>query len=178
MVSNSESQGKKKRGRPTKYTSALADQICAEIADGKSLHSICKRKSMPSRDAVFSWLRLHQDFSDNYVRARQTLAAKEFEELRDLEARILAKEVDAHAGRVVLDSMKWRLARMDPKVYGDRAQVDIGGGLEVGSRNLADGAPQWIKDRISKTSSPDPGAVVAASIGAGIAASNPSKTKH
>ena len=86
MVFNGESQAKKKRGRPTLYTPALVDNICAEIADGKSLHSICKRKSMPSRDAVFSWLRLHQDFSDNYVRARQTLAAKEFEEMRDLEA--------------------------------------------------------------------------------------------
>ncbi len=163
MVSNGESQGKKKRGRPSKYTPALADQICAEIADGKSLHSICKRKSMPSRDAVFSWLRLHQDFSDNYVRARQTLAAKEFEEMRDLEARILAKEVDAHAGRVVLDSMKWRLARMDPKVYGDRAQLDIGGALEVATRNLADGAPDWIKERIAKST----GAEVAAGNGAG-----------
>ncbi len=94
--------------------------------------------------------------------------------MRDLEARILAKEVDAHAGRVVLDSMKWRLARMDPKVYGDRAQVDIGGGLEVGSRNLADGAPDWIKERLAKST----GADVAAGIGAGIATSNPSKTKH
>ncbi len=90
MVSNGETQGEKKRGRPSKYTSALADQICAEIADGKSLHSVCKRKSMPSRDAVFSWLRLHQDFSDNKVRARQTLAAKEFEEMRELEAKVLA----------------------------------------------------------------------------------------
>ncbi len=174
MVFNGESQAKTKRGRPTLYTPALADQICAEIEDGKSLHSVCKRKSMPSRDAVFSWLRLHQDFSDNYVRARQTLAAKEFEEMRDLEARILAKEVDAHAGRVVLDSMKWRLARMDPKVYGDRSQVDIGGALGVSSLNLADGAPDWIKERLAKST----GAEVAAGIGAGIATSNPSKTKH
>ncbi len=83
--------------------------------------------------------------------------------MRDLEARILAKEVDAHAGRVVLDSMKWRLARMDPKVYGDRAQLDIGGALEVATRNLADGAPDWIKERLAKST----GAEVAAGNGAG-----------
>ncbi len=90
--------------------------------------------------------------------------------------------VDPNAVRVAVDARKWVASKLKPRVYGDHSQVDVKGALDMGSRNLVDSAPQWIKDRISKTSSPDPGAVVAASIaagiGTGIATSDPSKTKH
>lgn len=43
----SERKRKKKLGRPTIYTPELAASICAELACGKSLRTVCKANDMP-----------------------------------------------------------------------------------------------------------------------------------
>ena len=178
MVSNGEPQVKKKRGRPSTFTSAIAARICDRITQGESLRSICKTSGMPSPSQVCKWLNANSEFSGQYARAREAAGDAAYEDIVEIECQLKKKQIDAHTARVLIDSIKWRASKLKPARYGDHQQVLIGGGLEVATRDLVDGAPQWIKDRIGKTSSPDPGAVVAASIGAGIAASNPSKTKH
>ncbi len=40
---------------------------------------------------------------------------------------------------------------LQPRRDYPRAQLDIGGALEVATRNLADGAPDWIKERIAQS---------------------------
>jgi hypothetical protein len=45
-------------GRPSDYTPELATAICAEIALGYSLRTICKAESMPCVATVFNWPRL------------------------------------------------------------------------------------------------------------------------
>jgi hypothetical protein len=42
-----------KIGRPSKYTKALGDRICAQIAEGKSLRTICDNPDMPDKATVF-----------------------------------------------------------------------------------------------------------------------------
>lgn len=57
--------------------------------------------------------------------------------------------VDDRVGRVLIDSMKWRLARMDPKQFGDRAVVDVSGQVNH-SHKAVDNAPDWVLDLIGK----------------------------
>lgn len=125
--------------RPTKYSTALADRICARIAAGESLIRICRDEDMPGRSTVMAWLLQDKEFSDKYARAR------------DLQAEVLADEIieiaddgmnDVVVGedgkertdheaiarsKLRVDARKWYASKVAPKKYGDRLQQEITG---------------------------------------------------
>ena len=55
--------------------------ICERIADSKSLRSICSEDEMPNKAIVFRWLKAHEDFSDQYARAREAQADSLFDDV-------------------------------------------------------------------------------------------------
>lgn len=61
---------------------------------------------------------------EQYARARDAQADAHFDEMADLEEACRDGALDPQAFRALLDSRKWRLARMRPRVYGDRVTVD------------------------------------------------------
>ena len=65
----------KKRGRPSKYTEAVATAICRRIADGETLREICRSSDrFPPESSVREWvLADHQGFAARYARARTGL---------------------------------------------------------------------------------------------------------
>ena len=67
--------------RPSKYSKALADKICARIAEGESLVRICKDPKMPHRSTVLKWRGENDEFSDKYAHAYEMGADKAFEEM-------------------------------------------------------------------------------------------------
>jgi len=72
------------RGRPSDYTAAFAAEICARIASGKSLRTICKAKDMPTCSTVFCWLAKHPDFAEQYGYAMEQRAHAIFEEVLEI----------------------------------------------------------------------------------------------
>jgi terminase small subunit-like protein len=60
--------------RPSSYTPEQVEAICALIAQGKSLRSICERADMPSKSMVMRWLAEHEEFRDQYARAHEQQA--------------------------------------------------------------------------------------------------------
>jgi len=109
----------------SKYTEALADRICAEIANGRSLRQICQDDGMPSRETVLNWMHAHEDFFAKCARAREQQADHLFDGMAQIEDRVLAGELDPKAANVVLSSQQWRAAKLRPKVYGQRVDVDV-----------------------------------------------------
>ena len=65
---------KQGRGRPSSFTQEIADEICVRISGGESLRSIVLGSHMPDRATVFRWLVAHQNFRDQYARAREAHA--------------------------------------------------------------------------------------------------------
>lgn len=47
---------KRKRGRPTVYSHAVAERICERIARGESLAAICEDEDMPPSTTVRGWV--------------------------------------------------------------------------------------------------------------------------
>ena len=56
--------------RPSNYNPEIAREICAGIADGRSLRSVCKDAGMPDKATVCRWLALHDEFQTRYACAR------------------------------------------------------------------------------------------------------------
>lgn len=122
---------KKPRGRPSLYTPALASEICVRMADGESLRSICRDDHMPAASTVRLWvIEDHDGFSERYVKARALLAEHWADEIMSIsdepppmtgEGKIDGSGVQ-HA-RLRVDTRKWLLSKVLPKVYGDKLDV-------------------------------------------------------
>ncbi len=63
-----------KKGRPTLYNDAIVDALCAKLADGKDLGSVCAAKGMPDPSQIYRWLALYPEFREKYAHAREVQA--------------------------------------------------------------------------------------------------------
>lgn len=119
-------------GRPTLYTPELAAEICRRLADGESLRKICEAEAMPDESTVRLWVVEDRDgFYTHYTRARQAQALKWADEVVDIaddstfDAKMTENGivVDGEAiarARLRVDTRKWILSKVLPKVYGDK----------------------------------------------------------
>uniref|UniRef100_A0A973WQG6 Terminase small subunit protein n=2 Tax=Bradyrhizobium quebecense TaxID=2748629 RepID=A0A973WQG6_9BRAD len=138
-------------GRPTDFNPELATLICARMAEGESLRSICRDEEMPGLSTVFLWLSKDKAFVEQYARAidaRSTVMEEEILQISDdasgdvIEGEDGSVKVNAEfvaRSRLKVDTRKWLMARMSPKKYGDKLTTEVTG---------ADGGP--IKQEISR----------------------------
>lgn len=125
--------------RPVSYTPELGIEICARLAEGESLSRICEDEGMPNKSTVVRWAAdINHPLAQQYARAREIgyqLLADEIIRISDTpvigeKTKISDDGVEITKGdmiehrRLQIDSRKWMLSKMLPKVYGDRVQVD------------------------------------------------------
>ena len=153
-------------GRPSTYSQEIADEVCRRLAGGESLRAICRDEGIPDELTVRLWaLDDREGFAAQYARAReiQFLAiADELLEIADdgrndwMQRRgndeRAGWELNGHGehiqrSRVRIDTRKWMLSKMLPKVYGDKTEVAVTG---------ANGGPVQ-SERVTVPSGPDRG---------------------
>ena len=128
---------KRKAGRSTKYTIALANELCRRLAEGESLRTICTDERQPSVRTVMNWLfdGEHKEFEQEYARARRVQAEMFAEEIIDIADDasgdtttgkdgdgIVADRENIQRSRLRVDARKWIASKLLPKVYGDKIQ--------------------------------------------------------
>ena len=116
----------KKRGTYQKKedVSPKIDTILKAIANGASGRKACQDNDVP-HSTFFNIVFNDKILFDRYTRARKAQAAWLFDSLGMIEDGTLAGKIDPQAARVAIDSRKWRLAKLHPKEYGDKSQVDM-----------------------------------------------------
>ena len=104
-------------GRPTKYNEELSIKILGQLAEGKSLVDICKKKGMPSQSAVYRWAIQYPEFRERYTRAREIQAHVFFDEIVSIADNTeLGNDRLAH---LRIEARKWVVGRMRPIQYGE-----------------------------------------------------------
>jgi hypothetical protein len=130
----------KPRGRPSVYTPEVARKICLQIAEGKSLREICRNEDMPADATVREWVVDDRDgFSAQYTRAIQARAVLWAEEITGIaDDGSNDTYIDPNTGqektnaevvarsRLRVDTRKWMLSKVLPKVYGDKLDLNHG----------------------------------------------------
>lgn len=134
------SEGPKARGRPTKYTEAIATEICQRVGEGETLNQVCRSENMPARPTVVSWvLENRAGFSDRYARARDLQMEHWADEVIDVADDGTNDFMEKSSGddeksswvlngehvqrsRLRIDSRKWLLSKLKPERYGDKIQ--------------------------------------------------------
>lgn len=125
---------KREKGRPSKYSAALTERICDHIRCGDSLRKAAEKEGVDQR-TVMRWVHGNADFCQQYARAcEERLAALE-DKLLDLVEKGHEVAPRAEIGGTMLqavkleiDTLKWMLAKLMPKKYGDRAALALEGG--------------------------------------------------
>ncbi len=154
------------QGRPTKYTPELGMEICTRLASGESLRSICEPSHMPAASTVCLWVIENRDgFSERYARARELQYLGIADELLDVSddgrndwmlRKIGGQEVEVvnreavERSKLRVETRKWILAKMLPKVYGDKVTNEITGSLKVDGavdRPPAETREEWLERR-------------------------------
>lgn len=118
------------RGRPSDFTPELAAKICTAIANGDSLRKVCLPDDMPAESTVRHWaLENREGFFAQYDAACKVRAMKWADEVVDIADE---KGKDTNRARLRVDTRKWLLSKVLPKVYGEKVtQVHEGGDKPV-----------------------------------------------
>ena len=106
---------------------------------------------MPAYSVLWAWLKANPDFEAAYAEARRVGCQRLADELVEIaDEGINDTYVDANGNRrtdhdvvnrsrLRVDTRKWLLSKMLPKVYGDRVALDHAGSIGV-ARELSDDA--------------------------------------
>ena len=155
----------KKNGRPSKYTDKLADKICQMIALGQSVRSICAKKDMISMQTFFRWLRENDKFREQYARAceeRSYMHAEDIIEIADNATNDYMEKLEGddyifnsenvQRSRLRIDTRKWLMSKLNPKVYGDKLDMTTNGN-DIGVTLSASQAEQLLNARANSRDS-------------------------
>lgn len=134
------------KGRPSKFSEEIANEICDRIVGGESLRHICEDKDMPSPSMVFRWLadEKYKTFREQYTRACEERTEAFVEDIFAIADDGTNDWMEKHYGehsestwvvngealqrsKLRVDARKWYASKMKPKKYGERIDMTTNG---------------------------------------------------
>jgi hypothetical protein len=137
-------------GRPTNYSQELADYICRIVSTNRlGLHSIYNAKNpdgskkfplFPDPSTIQDWRLDYPEFSSQYgdaVKNRALYASEELMEMAcdetndyyvDDKGTERPNAVAVARSKLKIDTLKWIVAKVLPKIYGDKLHVETDNG--------------------------------------------------
>ena len=125
----------------------MASAVCSLMASGMSLKDACAEPGMPARPTFYKWMAAYPEVGDMYARAREEradLMADEVLSIADAPLDVPAADNDDGSAedklkfrkaleqrRQMIDARKWAAAKLNPKVYSERQNVDLTAKVKV-----------------------------------------------
>jgi hypothetical protein len=147
--------------RPSTYTEEIGDKICQLLAEKRSLREICAADDMPAESTVRGWvIDDQQGFAAKFSRAREIgyyAMADEILEISDdgkndwMERQgegdqklYTLNGEHVQRSRLRVDTRRWFLSKVLPKVFGDKIQHtgDGGGPVKIERIELVGVSPE------------------------------------
>lgn len=100
------------------------DDILDYIRNGGSLTQACKDNKI-GKDAFYIYLRENPERQNQYTHAREGCGDFYFDEIGEIEKKLLNREIDASTARVLIDSLKWKACKLFPRAYGDMMKTQL-----------------------------------------------------
>lgn len=126
--------------RLTEYDYVLCVEICDKLADGDNIKRILNSDTnYPNWTTFRRWKQLNSELSTLYINSQQDKAIALENELDDLRDMLLSKEIDASTYNTLAQTIKWKMAKFYPKVFGDKIQQEHSGELKTTIISLGNG---------------------------------------
>ena len=101
---------------PFAWTPELEAEILTRIMGGQVIAEICgpdRDSFIPSETTFYKHLSQSDAFAEDYARAKEVQAHREFDEIRKIADEATPESV--HVDRLRIDARKWRAGKMAPK---------------------------------------------------------------
>lgn len=116
------------RGRPSQYDFELCKAICEKVAEGQNIKKVlASDNSYPVFSTWCKWKRENEELSNLYINSIQDKSESIDFELDDLKERLLNKEIDPSTYNTLAQTLKWKMAKYYPKMFGDKIDHTSGG---------------------------------------------------
>jgi hypothetical protein len=117
----------RKVGRPTAYSTEIADTIYDLMVEGMDMVEACKALGL-NRGTVYRWKDAHPDFESLCARAREAMMEKRISDLRALiESYEKDKKKDPQFLKYKLSLEQWNAERVAPRMYGLKTKTEVTG---------------------------------------------------
>jgi hypothetical protein len=114
--------------RPSEYSFDLSKEICNEIALGNNIIRILESDpKYPNWTTFRRWKNNNDELRTLYVSSQQDKALALENEIDDLRDMLITKEIEYPVYNALVNTLKWKMAKMYPKVFGDKTDVTSGG---------------------------------------------------
>lgn len=140
--------------RPSTYTDEIVDEVIRRVSDGEPLAQVCRDDHTPALRTFYDWVEARPELSARFARAREAgfdiiahdalrIADTPVEGVTTQESddgvKITREDMLGHR-RLQVDTRLKLLAKWDPKRYGDKQAIDLGGqaGNPVAVRHAVD----------------------------------------
>jgi len=131
-------------GRPSSYKPETAQRICSLIAtsDRGLARILAENPGLPNETTVYDWIRDNPEFAQWYAQARERQAEfiadqcfeiaddgqNDWMEKRGREGELIGWQLNGEhvqRSKLRIDARKWMAAKLAPKKYGDRQEIDL-----------------------------------------------------
>lgn len=100
------------------------DTVLSLLTQCKSLKEACRAADIQDSSSILFLVESDEQFASQYIRAREigySLLADDLLSVSD------DQNLDANSRRIMVDTRKWMLSKMLPKIYGDRLNLEHSG---------------------------------------------------
>ena len=138
--------------RKTIKSAALCERILTSIAEGKSLRESCDKENLAPGNWI-NWINSDKQLLEQYTHAREVRAELLFDEMLDIADEVSSDTIIDDNGnekansewiarsRLRVDTRKWYLSKVLPKIYGEKITAEVtgpnGGPLEMLLREIS-----------------------------------------
>ena len=126
--------------RPSEYNFDLCIEICELVAIGDNIIKVLDSNNLyPSWSTFRRWKRENDELRTLYINSVQDKAEALENEMDDYRSMLLAKEIDASTYNTLVQTLKWKMAKFYPKMFGDKVQTDHSGEITTNIISLGSG---------------------------------------
>lgn len=111
--------------RLNEYDYQLCVEICEKVSLGENIKQILESdpKRYPTFPTFCKWKRENQELFNLYINCHQDKAVAMEQEMDLYKDMLLRKEIDPSTYNVLVQTLKWKMAKFYPKVFGDKLDL-------------------------------------------------------
>jgi len=126
--------------RLTEYDFNLCVEICDKLADGDNIKRIlASDENYPDWTTFRRWKQKNEELRTLYINSQQDKAIALENELDDLRDSLLEKDIDPATYNTLAQTIKWKMAKFYPKVFGEKIQQEHSGEIKTTIISLGNG---------------------------------------
>lgn len=112
--------------RPSTYNIELCKEICEKVSSGLNIIDVLKdNDKYPTSSTWFRWKDDHNELWELYVKAVQNKTEFLNSEIDRIFKKCENEEITPSNANVLIQTLKWKMSKFYPKMFGDKVEHDI-----------------------------------------------------